>query len=131
MRIAPTKGMLPEDRPVGGYCKCGSIIVESCVMSSCQRIDPLEGTASCSGCTAHHEQSWLPEDRPVGGYCKSIPKYSSIKLLGGCQRIDPLEGTARKYIHNRIPIKDSRCQRIDPLEGTARRYQVRFIMKTL
>ena len=38
----------------------------------CQRIDPLEGTASRYHQEQHPISAWLPEDRPVGGYCKSL-----------------------------------------------------------
>ena len=75
MRIAPTKGIgyleLPEDRPVGGYCKFDFLIIP-------RRIVDV-----------------LPEDRPVGGYCKTRVVGFSSGWLVCCQRIDPLEGTAR------------------------------------
>ena len=37
---------------------------------SCQRIDPLEGTASMLLGLRNSKQQRLPEDRPVGGDCK-------------------------------------------------------------
>ena len=98
---------LPEDRPVGGYCKLMNALHISGT-AGCQRIDPLEGTASVifasidhktlSCCqridplegTARNVQAFgvnfdivLPEDRPVGGYCKidtSIPPVSPVWL---------------------------------------------------
>ena len=37
---------------------------------SCQRIDPLEGTARFVFYKPQNAILVLPEDRPVGGYCK-------------------------------------------------------------
>ena len=65
---------LPEDRPVGGYCK------------------PNLGVLTVNA-------FMLPEDRPVGGYCKDGTTLQLVNAHQRCQRIDPLEGTARMGLH--------------------------------
>ena len=134
--------MLPEDRPVGGYCKDAGKATPNMVRFCCQRIDPLEGTASSGTCVSRDLHFKLPEDRPVGGYCKldhmvvllychQLPEdrpvggyckddyvEQGVDQIYCCQRIDPLEGTARGC-DIKIVRADGSCQRIDPLEGTA------------
>ena len=52
----------------------------------CQRIDPLEGTASNGPHIPFRLVKMLPEDRPVGGYCKIasiITAVLSIEVARG------------------------------------------------
>ena len=80
--------MLPEDRPVGGYCKSG-------------------------GGTALIGPVLLPEERPVGGYCKlccwAWKTQSNIVARGETRRrvlqdVQTLEWS----------VVGIRCQRRDP-----------------
>ena len=113
-----TQFKLPEDRPVGGYCKSSISKRYFPWKLCCQRRDPLEGTARSKWIPSTGIVSELPEERPVGGYCKSslsLRHMTTIMVARGETRWRVLQ--ARKQ--RRAVLCCESCQRIDPLEGTA------------
>ena len=98
--------LLPEERPVGGYCKLFSKFLIFFTPFMLPEERPVGGYCKFRKEIRDDRQNrQLPEERPVGGYCKLTTSILSC-ILGCCQRRDPLEGTASPVMYGGSEIRE-------------------------